>query len=51
MAFPQNPVIPGFAAVVSFYTYIYEKIKDEDKYLYFKDGRQKKKHMKCHDPQ
>lgn len=27
------------------------EIKEEDRYLYFKDGRQKKKYMKCHDPQ
>ena len=28
-----------------------KQIKEEDRYLYFKNGRQKKKYMKCHDPQ
>lgn len=29
----------------------YEELKEEHKYLYFKSGKQKKKYMKCHDPQ
>lgn len=28
-----------------------KQIKEEHKYLYFKNGKQKKKYMKCHDPQ